>query len=197
MPGNKVMQKKLSMVVLAGGASSRMGQDKCDLLIHGRTFLETQIEKGRILGIEDILVSGYRGAACSVRVIEDRVPGKGPLGGLESCFREARHSYCLVLGVDVPLVPVGELQGLIQKAFASSALAVILSHGEKEEPLIGVYRTALAEEMAEEYTHRRGSVFAFLSRIGYETYASKASDEFFSNVNDPAAYEMLKRRGLL
>jgi molybdopterin-guanine dinucleotide biosynthesis protein A len=50
-----------SMIVLAGGASSRMGRDKSDLLLGNRTFLETQIRKGIQLGIKDILVSGYRG----------------------------------------------------------------------------------------------------------------------------------------
>ena len=46
------------MVVLAGGRSSRMGSDKCDLKIEKSTFLEWQIEKGRALGITDIQVSG-------------------------------------------------------------------------------------------------------------------------------------------
>lgn len=192
MPENKHIQKKMSMVVLAGGASSRMGQDKADLVIRGRTFLEMQIEKGRYLGIEDILVSGYRGKTCSARIVKDRIPGKGPLGGLESCFREAAHEWCLVLGVDVPLVPVNDLEGLIQKAFEGNAPAVILKHGEKEEPLIGVYRTFLAEAMAEEFLQRKGSVFAFLRRIGYEIYLSGTPDQFLSNVNDPAAYEALK-----
>lgn len=187
------MDRNVSMVVLAGGASSRMGRDKSDLLIRGKTFLEAQVEKGRSLGIEDLLVSGYRGQNCSVRVVKDRIPGKGPLGGLEACFREAKNGRCLVLGVDVPMVPIDELERLVQKAVSSSAPAVILRHGEKEEPLIGVYRTDLADAMEEEITERKGSVFAFLRRIGYETYSSKMPDAYFSNVNDPAAYEELSR----
>lgn len=189
--GMNTGQKSVSMVVLAGGASRRMGKDKSDLLIGEKTFLEVQIEKGRSLGIEDILVSGYRGKRCSARIVEDRIPGKGPLGGLESCFREAKNERCLVLGVDVPLVPEAVLEGLMEKAFAAKAPAVILKHGEREEPLIGVYRTELADEMAEEITSRKGSVFAFIRRVGYETYVSGAADPYFANVNDPAAYESL------
>lgn len=181
------------MVVLAGGASSRMGKDKSDLMIHGKTFLELQIEKGRSLGIEDILVSGYRGKTCSAPIVEDRILGKGPLGGLEACFRAAKNGQCLVLGVDVPMIPEEVLKELIGKALSSSAPAVILQHGEKEEPLMGVYRTELADAMAEEITLRKGSVFAFLRRVGYETYASEAPDICFANVNDPAAYDALLR----
>ena len=39
-------KKEISMIILAGGASSRMGRDKSDLTIDGKTFLEMQIEKG-------------------------------------------------------------------------------------------------------------------------------------------------------
>ena len=54
-------KKEISMIILAGGASSRMGRDKSDLTIDGKTFLEMQIEKGEKLGISDILLSGYHG----------------------------------------------------------------------------------------------------------------------------------------
>ena len=42
-------KKEVSMIILAGGASSRMGRDKSDLTIDGKTFLEMQIEKGESL----------------------------------------------------------------------------------------------------------------------------------------------------
>ena len=137
-------KKEISMIILAGGASSRMGRDKSDLTIDGKTFLEMQIEKGEKLGISDILLSGYHGEnKYKYPIIPDRFPGKGPLGGLEACFRKAKNPYCLVLGVDVPLVPAEELTALIRQSLHSDAKAVILSHGGHEEPLMGVYCTDL------------------------------------------------------
>lgn len=190
------LAENLSMVVLAGGASSRMGRDKCDLMINDRTFLEMQIEKGRQLGIEDILISGYHGKKQYVcPIIPDRVQGKGPLGGLEACFRTARHRQCLVLGVDVPLVPVEELLALIEQAQRTDAKAVILKHGDWEEPLMGVYHTDTADQMLEEITQRKGSVFAFLRRIEYECYESPASEWYFSNINRPEIYEKIRNMG--
>lgn len=184
--------QKISMVVLAGGASSRMGRDKCDLMIEDRTFLEMQIEKGHQLGIEDILISGYHGTKqYDHPVIPDRISGKGPLGGLEACFRAAKQKQCLVLGVDVPLVPVEELSALIERARHTEAKAVILKHGDREEPLMGVYHTDLADQMLEEIIQRKGSVFAFLRKIGYECYESTAPDLYFSNINSPEIYEKI------
>ena len=147
-------KKEISMIILAGGASSRMGRDKSDLTIDGKTFLEMQIEKGEKLGISDILLSGYHGEnKYKYPIIPDRFPGKGPLGGLEACFRKAKNPYCLVLGVDVPLVPAEELAALIRQSMHSDAKAVILSHGGHEEPLMGVYCTDLADAMLEAKTY--------------------------------------------
>ena len=77
--GKLIMRKKeISMIILAGGASSRMGRDKSDLTIDGKTFLEMQIEKGEKLGISDILLSGYHGEnKYKYPIIPDRFPGKG------------------------------------------------------------------------------------------------------------------------
>lgn len=181
----------LSMVVLAGGLSSRMGQDKSDLEYHRKSFLEIQIEKGKQLGIRDILVSGYRGQHCKEKIVKDRYEQKGPLGGLEASFRRCSHSKCLVLSVDCPLVPTEELRALVRKADAGCSKAVILKHGEKEESLIGVYDTDLADGMEREILFEKGSVFAFLRKNGYEVYDSKYADEYFRNINNKTEYEKI------
>ena len=58
-------ENKLALIVLAGGARSRMGKEKSDLKLDGKSFLEIQIQKGRELGVDRIYVSGYRGAHCT------------------------------------------------------------------------------------------------------------------------------------
>lgn len=186
--------RSLSMVILAGGRSSRMGTDKSDLVYKEQTFLEIQIEKGRKLGIEDILVSGYRGLKCSAQVIMDRIENRGPLGGLEACFCQAKHGRSLVLSVDVPLVSVQELQGLIEKNRKSSDLITVLSHRQKQEPLIGIYSTDLAGHIEKFLSERNGSVFAFLRSIGYGEYKSEGEEFQFQNINEKADYRRLQRQ---
>lgn len=184
-------ETEVSMVVLAGGMSRRMGCDKADLCWNGKSFLEIQVEKGRQLGIHEILISGYRGVRCGLPVIPDRYERRGPLGGLETVLRKAKHQKCLVLSVDVPLVTVEILYGLLAKAMESKSKAVILQHGKKQEPLIGVYDAALADEMEKELQNGKGSMFALLKRVGYEVYISSAPEEIFCNINDAEAYQML------
>lgn len=182
-----------SMIVLAGGKSSRMGSDKADLSYQGRTFLEIQIQKGKQLGIDDIQVSGYRGNRCDIPVTEDRFPERGPLGGLESCLRNAKHEKCLVLSVDVPLVPVSELKNLMEASRRGHASITILKNGEKEQPLIAVYDRSLADGMLREIMERKGSVFAFINKTGYCVYESTEPADYFANVNSPEEYRRITK----
>lgn len=189
--GKEAIPEGVSMLILAGGLSSRMGSDKCDLTYHGKTFLENQIEKGRTLGIKDILVSGYRGKRCSSRIIRDRYVQCGPLGGLEASLREAHNQKCLVLGVDIPLISVQELYKLIKASERNPYPATILQHRERLEPLIGVYRTELADAMEQELLMGNGSIMSFLRKVGYGIYDSSADERYFENINDRKAYEHL------
>lgn len=183
---------KLSFLVLAGGLSSRMGTDKSDLTYHGKTFLQIQLDKERRLGAEEIFVSGYRGSQCDVPVIPDRYDKKGPLGGLEASFRRMSRRDCLVLSVDVPLVPIEELWGLIMQHMHGGSRITVLEHGEKQEPLIGIYDVSLADAMEQEILQEKGSVFAFLRKTGYDVYRTKASDKYFRNINDVGTYQELE-----
>ena len=190
-------ENKLAMIVLAGGASSRMGREKSDLLLNGRTFLETQIAKGRQLGVNRIYVSGYHGEGCTEEIVMDRIKERGPLGGLEACLSKAAGDgadRCMVLGVDTPLVPVSELQNLIQSASADDQNRVtLLRHNGKEESLMAVYETSLSSDIRAFLERGQASVFRFLNEIGYSCYDTQEDDRYFTNINDPKAYEEVSK----
>lgn len=191
------MATKLAMIVLAGGASSRMGREKSDLLLNGRTFLETQIAKGKQLGVTRIYVSGYHGEGCTEEIVMDRIKERGPLGGLEACLSKAAGDgadRCLVLGVDTPLVPVSELQNLIQSASADDQNRVtLLRHNGKEESLMAVYETSLSSDIRAFLERGQASVFRFLNEIGYSRYDTQEDDRYFTNINDPKVYEEVSK----
>ena len=184
-----------TLIVLAGGASNRMGREKSDLPLDGRTFLEIQIEKGRQLGAKQILISGYRGTRCGEEIVPDRISGQGPLGGLESCFRRAKTEKCLVLGVDTPLVPVEELYGLLKFAMEEADKSVtMLCHNGKEESLIAVYDAGLYKQITEFLESGRSSVYRFLNTVGYSLYHTSAPENHFQNINDPEIYMKVCKR---
>ena len=131
----------LSGIVLAGGASRRMGSQKAGLLLEGKSFLTWQVEKFQMLGIRDIMLSGKDCPELpGTRVIPDELPERGPLGGLYSCFRAAENSQCMVLSVDTPLIPCSALAKLCGTHRSGITL---LRYAGKAEPLIGIYDTSL------------------------------------------------------
>lgn len=182
------------MIILAGGKSSRMGRNKADLLYQGRSFLELQAAKARMLGISNVVISGYTGPQKpDFPIVPDVDADKGPLGGIVSCLQAVDTQWGLVLSVDAPLVPAEELKKLIAFALDGPHRAAIAQCGEWQYPLVGMYHRSLIPNMIEEIQLRRGSVFSMLRRAGYGIYESSADPMLFANVNDAAAYEQLQR----
>lgn len=173
----------LSGIVLAGGLSRRMGQSKSELRLNGKTFLELQVDKVRALGIEDIMVSGAGNPALpGVRVIPDEYAGMGPLGGLHACLRAARDPACLVVSVDVPLVPADVLGQLCR---AHGGGVTILRHGDLEEPLIGVYDRAVAGNIAALLSGGKRAVRALRDSVCWNCFDYCGPEALLMNCNTP------------
>ena len=113
-----------SLLLLAGGKSSRMGEDKAELLMDGESFLSCQIKKADRLGIREVYISGHdagRGyfpewrskKQLHIHVVSDIYRERGPLGGIHACMKAVDTPYCLVLPVDVPQLPVEMLEELL------------------------------------------------------------------------------------
>lgn len=103
-------------LVLAGGKSQRMGQDKGLIEYHGlpqREFLAEQLK-----GICDQVhysVRPNQDADLNGPVIEDSFTGLGPFGAILSAFREHPNAAWLVVACDLPLLDKAGLQHLAQK----------------------------------------------------------------------------------
>ena len=73
-------------LVLAGGASRRMGRDKAFLELDGRPLIGIVVERMAVVCAEVLLVAGdprpY--ADLGVPLVQDRFPGVGVLGGLHA-----------------------------------------------------------------------------------------------------------------
>ena len=183
----------VSAIILAGGRSARMGTDKAELLWNGSTLIGHQTRKLRALGIGDIILSGYRRSVPGTRCVSDVYPGKGPLGGIHAGLLAAKHPHCLVLSVDVPLVPADTLSSLIRAHIAGENRITVLTHGTMTEPLIGVYERALAPDAGEVLRSDSTSVRVLLDRVGASAFAYEGDETLLFNCNTPSEYRALLR----
>ena len=97
----------ISIVVLAGGQSQRMGSNKALLRIDDRETLIARVVNNLHLLSDDIVVVSNTPelyADLPVRQTGDQFPGSGPLAGLHAGLHAARHPWSLVVACDMPLV---------------------------------------------------------------------------------------------
>ncbi len=129
-----------SALILAGGESKRMGRDKAWLELDGRPLIEQAVKKLRSLGLREVFISGHAGAdysALNCPVLLDRVPGLGPLCGIERGLRECTTRMLLVLAVDLPRMSPAFMIRMLQ---ASDRLSgVVPELNGRLEPLAAIY----------------------------------------------------------
>lgn len=93
-------------VALAGGRSTRMGQDKAALEIGGEPLLRRVVRRLQA-ALSEVLVVGPEHLAAlvpGVRVAPDRVAHRGPLGGLATALELASTPRVFVVACDMPFV---------------------------------------------------------------------------------------------
>jgi len=112
-------------IVLAGGRSRRMGNDKAFTLLAGRPLLDwvldalAPVTDVRLVVTRDL--SGF--TDLGVRVVHDRLPARGPLTGLHAGLEAATTDLCLVVACDMPLVRT-DLLALLARAIGPFDAAV-------------------------------------------------------------------------
>src|ERR1700746_781805 len=113
--------------VLAGGRSTRMGQDKALLQWAGRTLLERALDKLRTLPLAAApRIAGARSDLSShAGVVADLHPGCGPLSGIEAALAARTRPLNVFLPVDTPLLPAQFLFWRLQRAETTGALMTI------------------------------------------------------------------------
>src|SRR3989338_8558633 len=79
------MDSRFQGIVLAGGKSSRFGEDKALALLDGVTFLETAVRRLQEIGLRVTVITNrtrdYSGLHLGCDIQTDIIEEKGPLGG--------------------------------------------------------------------------------------------------------------------
>src|SRR5581483_8109375 len=107
----------VTVFILAGGRSTRMGADKALLALDGKTLLERGLETARAVGGEAMIVGAReRYAEFGATVVEDEFQQCGPLGGIHAALGASQSELNVVLSVDTPLVSAEFLRYLLKRA---------------------------------------------------------------------------------
>ena len=183
---------RYSLLLLAGGKSARMGTSKAELLYEGKTFLEHMLDKAHALGIEKCYISGYDTRREDVQTVWDIYPSRGPLSGIHASLQAMDTPYCLVLPVDAPKLPLEILEGLLRRHEENQTGKVLIwEHGVRQEPLIAVYPTGMAEFIESLIRDHAAPVFRAIDSWGFDSFRMEMQSEQIININTPELYKKL------
>ena len=189
----------ISVIVLAGGASQRMGTNKALLPVSPtETLVDRVVANLRTLSDDVVLVSNSPElcADLDVRHASDRFLGAGPLAGLHAGLLAARHEWAFVAACDMPLVDHRLVRFMV--VLTAGHDAVVPKLGDSIEPLHALYSRACLPAIETRLQNGQRRVISFYSdvRVRYveerEIAIFDRKGRTFSNANTPQDWERLK-----
>ena len=147
--------KGTSLLILAGGASSRMGCPKHLLPASGGTMIDHIINRLGSL-FSEVIVAG-RGIELNrsdARIVEDIRPERSPLVGILSGMKESSTPDVFVIGCDMPFVKPGLIHLLTSRKDDTNAVVIPVIRGYLE-PLCAIYSCSTSDRI-EQYLDSGG-----------------------------------------
>lgn len=199
----RIVNESVSVLILAGGRSQRMGQDKVWMELDGVSLIQRVVMRVAPIAREMLFSTNTPGRfaalinALSVpaRIVTDRFPGIGPLAGLHAGLTEACSDWVLVLAGDMPFVSLGLIRYMLSMAADNDAVVpktISSVSGLPEwEPLHGLYRKSCLPFIEARIANGERPAYCFLpdvqTRCVLPTEIVLLDPEFrsFFNVNTP------------
>jgi molybdopterin-guanine dinucleotide biosynthesis protein A len=186
---------QLEGFILAGGASSRMGTDKSQLLLENQTFVERIANTLLTITNSVRLVGRHENQENSkLALVPDVYRQWGALGGLHAAVAACRREWAIVVACDLPFVTAELFNRLASLRADHDAVVPIQSDG-RLQPLCALYRAETCSRWATELIEagRRRPLDLIESvntrRVEFAEIANLAQAErFFVNINTPEDY---------
>lgn len=123
---------KTTGVVLAGGKGHRIGGEKAFVQLAGKTLIQRVIDLLSEVFSEVVVVvvdniDRFRGLPC--RCLTDRLPGLGPIGGIETALRYTSREAVFVVACDMPFINPDVIRLMIDRSEGVDLVIPSLSDG--------------------------------------------------------------------
>ena len=179
--------KCVTGVVLAGGKSTRMGQDKALLMLNGKSFILHIAEALQTLFEEVIVSANTRDYDfLGLPVVKDVYKICGPLGGIHAALGSVKTPYIFIAPCDTPLLVPAMVEMLLTEA--KPDVITLASTVDRLQPLVGVYPVSCHSGLDEFLASGQRKVKDFLAAIPYRPVGLDAWAERLLNINEVGQY---------
>ncbi|MFB6306793.1 MAG: molybdenum cofactor guanylyltransferase [Flavobacteriales bacterium] len=181
-----IKSNKITGVILAGGKSKRMGEDKGLMELNGKRMVEYPIETLREF-VHGILIIANKQEYQTIEknVVPDMYTDRGPLCGIVTAMHNARTPWIMVMPCDTPYVKGEVLERLLE---TGKDAEISITEHHRIEPLIGLYSTSVLSKMEclmnKGYRRMIDVVDHFnTKRVSMNRIMEKYEEDLFVNVN--------------
>jgi molybdenum cofactor guanylyltransferase len=183
----------LSVAIIAGGKSSRMGTDKAFVKLADKPLIQHVIERTADLGQSETLLITNRPddyAQLGLLMFTDIHPDKGSLGGIYTALSYAQNPYTLVVACDMPFVNTDLFRFMLTQVDESVDI-VVPRVDNYPQGLHAIYGKACLKPIEKQLEANRLKIIRFydhvrvryLDEIDYAAYDPEGLS--FSNLNTP------------
>lgn len=190
----------LSLIILAGGRSSRMGRDKASLPWQNTNLLTDLIRRSHAVGFHEIIISANAqpdishlspSSKAAIRIVADHYPNSGPLGGMEAAFSACTCPYCVVVSVDLPFYDFSPISALLPILTASPSVDAVIPMVEGRcQPLAALYRRkTVLNAVRRALDHHEYRVLSIANQLAVRYVSVTEKTILYENINTPSAYK--------
>ncbi len=183
-------------IILSGGKSSRMGQDKALLPFWGKPIIK-HVLKNLLKLTNKVIISANSHDYAFIKQpqVPDIYKEQGPLAGIHASLKATKTGFAFIATCDVPLVSP-ELYLYLLENHVEGLDAVVAVHKGQVHPLIGIYSKANIEKIERALEQGKRSVIHYLKdqNVRYVEIDSSLpfySEHLFLNLNSPEEYQKL------
>ena len=179
-------------VILAGGASSRFGENKALTNFLGVPIIKRVAKIMDVVFNDVLLVTNSPEAYehLGLRMARDDIPGLGPLGGIVAAFDNSLNDRIFVVACDMPLLNAFTIEKILTQA--GPVDAAIATHDGIHEYLLALYSRNLLHRLRCCLGEEKLSLRDFCSHLSNVSWIPIEGDAWF-NVNTKKDLEFLEK----
>ena len=164
-----MMNLPISAIVLSGGLSSRMGEEKRLINYHGKTQ-EQHLFYLLKPYCSEVYISINQNQTTDLPYIQDLdLPIKSPIVGILSAFRQNPNTAWLVVACDMPFVDEKTIEYLLQHRNSEKYATAFENPDEHfPEPLLTIYEPTIYKNLQEAVNQGKKSPMKVLQSLDIE-----------------------------
>ena len=198
-----MIENNILGIILAGGKSSRFGEDKSTVKLGNKTLLDHTVNKienefNEILVISNNKELNFKNK--KIQVIEDCIEGQlGPLVGILTAMKwvkENKKNYRWIASFpcDTPFFDINLTNKLKLKTNNTSKKLIFLNSEKKRHNIFGAWSIDLIEILENDLKNNFRKVEIWADKIGYESININTEKfDKFLNINTKEDLETAKK----